>query len=189
MGSVLLCKLAEMSDISPSRVLELVPGASPDQLAQFLKIAEAAIQVEKGQGRQEAPKAPRRSMTPGERDTVSLLAQLEEKLPAKVPKPTSVLESPTQEKSTFMEALKKLVPPEEGGSEKSTVHFSEKFQNKILNLLDTANSSSKFNFEHFEQVFKKVQTDPLARSRLENLHAARAHKYGHAHFGPKNCTF
>ena len=94
-------------------------------------------------------------MTPGERDTVSLLAQLEEKLPAKVPKPTSVLESPTQEKSAFMEALKKLVPPEEGGSEKSTVQFSEKFQNKILNLLDTANSSSKFNFEHFEQVLKK----------------------------------
>ena len=124
-------------------------------------------------------------MTPGERDTLSLLGQLK-KLPAMVPKATSVLESPTQEKSAFMEALKKLVPPEEGGSEKSTVHFSEKFQNKILNLLDTANSSSKFNFEHFEQVFKKVQTDPLARSRLENLHAARAHKYGHAHFGPKS---
>ena len=88
-------------------------------------------------------------MTPGERDTVSLLGQLK-KLPAKVPEVTSVLESPTQEKSAFMEALKKLVPPAEGGSEMSAVQFSEKFQNKILNLLDTANSSSKFNFEHFE---------------------------------------
>ena len=58
MGSVLLCKLAEMSDISPSRVLELVPGASPDQLAQFLKIAEAAIQVKKARVAKKRPKLP-----------------------------------------------------------------------------------------------------------------------------------
>ena len=185
LGSALLCKLAEMTNISPSRVLELVPGATPDQLAQFLKMAEAAIQVEANQGREEAPKAPRRAMTPGGRDPVSLLSQLK-KLPTEALGATAMLESPTKEKSAFMDALKKLVPPEEGGTEVSTVQFSEKFQNKILNLLDTANASSKFNFEHFEQIFKKVQTDPLARSRLENLHAARAHKYGHAHYGPKS---
>ena len=98
-------------------------------------------------------------MTPGGRDTVSLLGQLK-KLPAKVPEVTSVLESPTQEKSAFMEALKKLVPPAEGGSEMSAVQFSEKFQNKILNLLYTANSSSKSNFEHFEQIFKKYKLIP-----------------------------
>ena len=175
LGSALLCKLAEMTNISPSRVLELVPGATPDQLAQFLKIAEAAMQVEENQGREEAPKTPRRAMTPGGRDPVSLLSQLK-KLPTEALGATAMLESPTKEKSAFMDALKKLVPPEEGGTEDSTVQFSEKFQNKILNLLDTANASSKFNFEHFEQVFKKVQTDPFARSRLENLHAARAHK-------------
>ena len=120
MGSDTLCKLAEMTDISPSRVLELVPGASPDQFAQFPKMAEAAIQVEKNQGRQQAPKVPRRSRTPDRRDTGSLLSQLK-KLPAKVPEVTSVLESPTQEKSAFIDALKKLVPPEEGGSEMATV--------------------------------------------------------------------
>ena len=124
-------------------------------------------------------------MTPGEQDTISLLGQLKQ-LPAKVPEVTSVLENPTQKKSAFMEVLKRLVPPEDGGSELASILFSTEFQNKILNLLGTANSSSKFNFEHFEQIFKKVQTDPLARSRLENLHAARAHKHGHAHFGPKS---
>ena len=185
LGSAILCKLAEMTNISPSRVLEIVPGATPDQLAQFLKIAEAAMQVEENQGRREAPKAPSRAMTPGEQDPVSLLSLLKE-LATEALRATAMLESPTKEKSAFMDALKKLVPPEEGGTEASTVKFSEKFQNKILNLLETANASSKFNFEHFEQIFKKVQSDPLARSRLENLHAARAHKCGHAHYGPKS---
>ena len=36
-----------------------------------------------------------------------------------------------------------------------------------------------------EKIYKKLVGDPLARARIENLHAARAHKYGHAHFGPK----
>ena len=62
-----------MIDISPSRVLALVAEVWPDKLARFLKIAEVAIQVEKNEGHQEAPKAPRRSMTPGGHDTISLL--------------------------------------------------------------------------------------------------------------------
>ena len=132
LGSALLCKLAEMTDISPSRVLELVPEATPNQLVQFLRIAEAAIQVEENQGREEAPKAPRRAMTPGGRDPVSLLSQLK-KLPTEALGATAVLESPTKQKSAFMDALKKLVPPKEGGIEVSAVQFSEKFQNRILN--------------------------------------------------------
>ena len=65
------------------------------------------------------------------------------------------------------------------------LQFSEKFQKIILNLLYSANSSSRFNFENFEQILKKVHTDPLARSSLENLRATRDHKYGNTHFGPK----
>ena len=111
LGSGLLCKLAEMIDISPSKVLQLVPDASPDQLSRFLKIAEAAMEMEQSQGRHRSPKAPRRSTSPDEQDSISLLGQLKQ-LPAKISEGTPVLESPTQEKSEFMEALKKLVPPE-----------------------------------------------------------------------------
>ena len=173
LGSDLLCKLAEMIDISPSRVLELVPGASPDQLAQFLKIAEAAIQVEENHGRQEASKAPRRSMTPGGQDTISLLGQLKQ-LPAKVPEVTSVLESPTREKSAFMDALKKLVPPEEGGVQAAFHRFGERRGMKALSPLvcklynDALATSSKKtyktgtnNFKKFLAAFPKVATVDL----------------------------
>ena len=34
-------------------------------------------------------------------------------------------------------------------------------------------------------MFNKLRKDPLSRSRLENIHAARAHRYGAAHFGSK----
>ena len=63
-------------------------------------------------------------MTPGGHDTISQLGQLKQ-LPAKVPKVTSVLESPTREKSAFMDVLKKLVSPEERGSEMSATIFRE----------------------------------------------------------------
>ena len=34
-------------------------------------------------------------------------------------------------------------------------------------------------------MFNKLRKDPVARSRLENIHSARAHRYGAAHFGAK----
>ena len=65
------------------------------------------------------------------------------------------------------------------------MEFSEKFQEKILSLLEASNKNKDFDVAHFEEVYQKLCANPVARSRLENLHAARAHKYGHAHFGPK----
>ena len=84
-----------------------------------------------------------------------------------------------------MQKLGKLVPPKDGGS-LSSIQFSKQFQDKILGLLEASTTPSSFNAEHFEKVYQKLDNDPNARSRLENLHAARAHKYGYAHFGPKN---
>ena len=66
MGSRLLCKLAEMVEISPSKVLELVPEAAPSQIAKFLSIAEAAIEPENNKVQRKVPKVPRRSVTPGD---------------------------------------------------------------------------------------------------------------------------
>ena len=184
MGSRLLCKLAEMVEISPSKVLELVPEAAPSQIAKFLSIAEAAIEPKNNKVQRKVPEVPRRSVTPGDQDAISLLGQLKQ-LPAEKPEKRPELASPTEERSEFMDALRKLVPPKDKGNESVEGQFSE-YQKKILSLLGASKTPTKSGVEHFEQVYEKLQTDPLARSRLENLHAARAHKYGHAHFGPKS---
>ena len=84
-----------------------------------------------------------------------------------------------------MSDLRKLVPREDGGNVVPSVEFSEKFQEKILSLLEASNKNKDFDVAHFEEVYKKLCANPGARSRLENLHAARAHKYGHARFGLK----
>ena len=86
----------------------------------------------------------------------------------------------------LIQELGKLVPPKDGGSSLSSVQFSKQFQDRILSLLEASTTPSKYDTEHFEKVYKKLDNDPKARSRLENLHAARAHKYGYAHFGPKS---
>ena len=65
-----------------------------------------------------------------------------------------------------------------------SIKFSEQFERKILNLLEAAKPKD-FDVEHFEHVYNKLLKDPMARSQLENLHAARAHKYGYAQFGSK----
>ena len=74
-----------MVEISPSKVLLLVPEATPNQIAKFLSIAEAAIKPEISNERQNVPEVPRRSVTPGGQDAISLLGQLEQ-LPAEKPK-------------------------------------------------------------------------------------------------------
>ena len=112
-------------------------------------------------------------------DKISLLGRVS------VPKDKPAIGCPTDEKSSFMEELKKLVPPKDGGNKVTSVQFSEQFQEKILTLLEASSAPARFDAEHLEKVYQKLKKDPLARSRLESLHAARAHKYGHAHFGPK----
>ena len=172
------CQLADMSVIKPSNVLKQVPEATLAQIAAFLRIAEKDAESTTEVA------APERSLTPKLGQGLSQLKQLKKMALAGMKK-SRQLDSPTQEDSQFMERLKKLVPPMDGGNGSLSVDFSEKFQEKILSLLGSTNSSKEFNSEHCEKIFEKLVGDPLARSRIENLHAARAHKYGHAHFGPK----
>ena len=93
-------------------------------------------------------------------------------------------EVPADKKSEFMSRLKKLIHAEEEGNGKNSVKFSDKFEATILNLLQAV-QPKEYNVEHFEHVFNKSRKDPVARSQLENLHAARAFKYGYAQFRPK----
>ena len=132
--------------------------------------------MERYGGRKKSSKAPRRSFTPEAHDDFSLLGQLK-RLPVTVPEAAAELECPTKEKSAFMEALKKLSIKKMEVKKNGITVFRE-IPRKNPESPGAANSSSKFNFEHLEVIYKKLQADPLARSRLENLLAARAHKYG-----------
>ena len=172
-----LCQLAEMDVIKPSNVVKLVPQATKKQIASFLQIAEESYNNE-----EEA--AGHKESIPRPEGGVSQLEWLKKATLQSV-KQARELDSPTVEDSQLMKELRKLVPPEDGGTVSTSVSFSEKFQEKILSLLGSTSSSANFNSEHFEYIYEKLRKDPLARARIENLHAARAHKYGHAQFGPK----
>ena len=172
-----------MENIRPSKVLELVPGASSAQIAAFLCLAEKTNKMQERVQHKSAEVLEKASIQ-GEQDAISLLGSLKE-LPAENPEDTPKLKCPTDPKSGFMEHLKKLVPPDNGGSEGESLNFNKQFQVKILDLLEAVKPNKDFDDEHFEQVYKKLLKNPLARSQLENIHAARAHKYGYSQFGSK----
>ena len=152
-----------MVEISPSKVLQLVPEATPNQIAKFLSIAEAAIKPEINNERQNVPKVPRRSVTPGDQDAISLLGQLEQ-LPAGKPDKIPELASPTEERSEFMDALRKLVPPKDKGSESALGQFSE-YQKKILSLLGTSKTPTKTGLNILSKFMKNYKRTP-SRGRV-----------------------
>ena len=153
------------------------------QVGAFLSLAESTKKVQEGVKHRSA-EGLEKKVIPDEQDSISLLGRLKG-LPVDDPEDTPKLECPTDPKSEFMEHLRKLVPPDNGGSESEPVNFTKQFQTKILNLLESAKPKNDFDVEHFEQVYKKLLKDPIARAQVENIHAARAHKYGYAQFGSK----
>ena len=92
---------------------------------------------------------------------------------------------PKVEGEKLLAELSRLVPPKEGGNLNSSLEFSNEFQEKILALLDSADPGRDSDAEICEKWFNKLRKDPFARSRLENIHNARAFKYGSSHLGPK----
>lgn len=85
----------------------------------------------------------------------------------------------------FLAELSRLVPPKDGGCKEPSIKFSSLFQDKILALFDLANPSRDEELEISEKWYNKLRKDPLARSRLDNIHSARAFKYGFSIFGAK----
>ena len=173
----IVCQLAEMKVVKPSSVVKLVPQATREQIVSFLQIAEGNDDTGK-----EAASNEKNISKPGGGDSQ---LQWLKKAALESGEQAHELDSPTNPDSQLMQELRKLIPPKDGGTGSTSVSFSEKFQDKILGLLGSTSSSTNFNSEHFEYIYEKLRGDPLARSRIENLHAARAHKYGHAQFGPK----
>ena len=182
----MLCKLSELEEVRPSKVRELVPGASAVQIATFLQLAEDTARGQE-RGRQETAVLLEDGEIANEREPVSPVGSVKElsaELSAGDVKVAPEMKCPTGVKSEFMERLRKLIPLEDGGNVKKSLMFSNQFETKILNLLEAA-KPKEFDVQHFEQVYNKLLKDPMARSQLENLHAARAHKYGYAQFGSK----
>ena len=118
----ILCKLSELEEIRPSAVLELVPGASPVQIAAFLQLAENTAKSLEGNRRESAEILEKKEF-PEEREPVSPLRSLKGSSAEDIlvaPK----LRCPTDVKSEFMDRLRKLIPPEDGGKGSRSIKFS-----------------------------------------------------------------
>ena len=182
LGTDILCQLSELEEVLPSKVLQLVPEASAVQIAAFLQLAENTVRKIDKVG-----KNPRENLEVGEllelKEPISPIGSVKGSS-AEDAKAMLKRMSPSVEKTEFWDQLKKLIPPDDGGNVNRSIKFTEQFETKILNLLEAA-KPKEFDVEHFEQVYKKLLKDPMARSQLENLHAARAHKYGFSQFGSK----
>ena len=178
MNTEVLCQLSELGEWLPSKVRELAPEASAVQIAAFMNLAEDARRQQKKDRR-----AHKRRVRPEWQVPVSPIV-VDEELAADdrqvAPKPELL----PDQKSEFMSRVKKLIHAEEEGNGKDSIKFSDKFESTIINLLEAV-QPKEYNVDHFEQIYNKLLKDPVARSQLENLHAARAFKYGYAQFGPK----
>ena len=95
------------------------------------------------------------------------------------------LSNPTKLNGDFINELQRLITPKAEGPVVPPNEFSSEFQKKILDILGLATSGATAEAQKCELMFNKLRNDPIARSRLENIHAARAHRYGSAHFGPR----
>ena len=176
-----LCQLAELSELLPSRVRALVPEASAVQITAFMNLVEDTRRQRKRR-RRGASGSYEGRVRPRSREPVSPVESDKERVAGSnqvTPEPENL----PDEKSEFMGRLKKLIHAEEG-NRRDSGKFSDKFETTILNLLEAV-QPKEYNADHFEQVYNKLLNDPVARAQLGNLHAARAFKYGYAQYGPK----
>ena len=70
----------------------------------------------------------------------------------------------------FIKELQRLVSPKAEGPVASPMEFTE-FQRKILDLIGSATPGAAVDAQKCETMFNKLRKDPVARSRLENIHA------------------
>ena len=87
--------------------------------------------------------------------------------------------------SPLSQKLERLLKSNEGGDEGSRFDFSNILQEKLIELLRSAPPACDLETQNEERWFNKLRKDPATRTKIENIHSARAFKYGAAHFGPK----
>ena len=181
-----LCKLAEMEDFTPSKVYSLVPSAKAKQISLFLELAEKAFVKDSGEMRAASGMAIKVDKAQSySRQRTSGLTWPRKQL-SSADGYSLDLRSQTEEKTNLLKTITSDVPPKRVDNNVTSIQFTNKIENKILELLSLGSSSAETEAEKIKKLFEKLKNDPLARSRLENLHAGRAFKYGNTHFGPKS---
>ena len=83
---------------------------------------------------------------------------------------------PTPLASPLSQKLERLLNVNEGGDKGSPFDFANILQQKLVELLRSAPSTRDFTSENEEMWFNKLRKDPAARTKLENIHLARAFK-------------
>ena len=161
-----LCTLVSLTSFKPMDVLAVVPDASSDQLAHFFDIVEETIS---------SPKV----------DLPEAEVKDKEKLVKGDSVKSDVVEPPAGGSKKILRGNNVLLPGMK--SEKNlTFTFSNDFENKLLHVLGASNPSPVPDADRFKQTYDRLRKNPQDRSRLENIHAARGHRYGIAHLGPKD---
>ena len=87
--------------------------------------------------------------------------------------------------SPLTQKLERLLKSNEGGDEGSQFDFSNILQEKLIELLHSAPPACDLETQNEERWFNKLRKDPATRTKIENIHSARAFKYGAAHFEQK----
>ena len=114
-----LCQLAELRDLLPSKVKELGPEASALQIAAFMNLAEEARQQRKKEKRSSARSHERRARKLLEPVSSVEQEKVEKKSEAEGGQGSQWQKVPSDQKSEFMSRLKKLIRAEEGGARAS----------------------------------------------------------------------
>ena len=159
-----LCKLVELKSFEPSDVIAIVPDASPEQLAKFFEIVEETASPQ----HVDVSTVEADDKAPGSNGGVTISKTAESPAGANVFK-------------TFIDEIKGLVPK----ISKKENDFSNEFEKYMLRFLGTSNLSPVSEADFYKITFDKLKENPLERSSLEKVHAARAHRYGITHLGPK----
>jgi len=112
-----LCQLAELTDVSPSNVLKIVPDATTEQIIKFLQIAESSLKEDEVRGTSEPPRASRRTTISVRHERSSPIEELKQvSTEPEIKVPWS--DSPTDLWSEYMTDLdqENLVPPRDEGT-------------------------------------------------------------------------
>ena len=77
-------------------------------------------------------------------------------------------------------------PTKDGVGALNSFDIFNEFQSKLFELFKKPKSSTVMEAENFDIIFQRLKVDRHARCRLENIHAARAFRYGHTQLGKKS---
>ena len=159
-----LCTLLDLPSFSPLDVHAVIPHASSDQLAKFFDIVEEAI--------------PSQDLPMEEVKDKGKLAKSDGNKKDLAETPAGCNKKNNHDNNVLL--------PNISSQQNITFTFSDEFENKLLRVLGTSNASPCPDVELYKMTYDRLRQNPLERSRLENIHAARAYRYGIAHLGSKH---